>query len=82
MNIALDLAKLEKARPAEQPLPSSNINQAQEIVPDFLTAEDAVNQMLQNVKLCLSGDLRLSRLENSRVTHTMWVSHIAFVKLR
>lgn len=38
VNIALDLAKLEKARPAEQPAPSSNINQAQEIVPDFLTA--------------------------------------------
>ncbi len=82
MNIALDLAKLEKARPADNPLPSSNINQAQEIVPDFLQRQDAVNQMLQNVKLCLSGDYALSRLENSRVTHTMWVSHMRFVKLR
>ncbi len=37
VNIALDLAKLEKPDPRNNPLPSSNINQAQEIVPDFLT---------------------------------------------
>lgn len=35
VNIALDLAKLEKPDPRNNPHPSSNINQAQEIVPDF-----------------------------------------------
>lgn len=35
VNIALDLAKLEKPDPRNNPLPSSNIYQAQEIVPDF-----------------------------------------------
>ncbi|XPE64411.1 hypothetical protein ACNKHU_08385 [Shigella flexneri] len=39
MNITLDpLAKLKKPDPRNNPLPVKYINQAQEIVPDFLTA--------------------------------------------
>ncbi len=77
VNIALDLAKLEKARPAEQPAPVS-INQAQEIVPDFLTAARCRKSDATKCKVVSSVTYALSRLENSRVTHTMWVSHIAF----
>ena len=53
VNIALDLAKLEKARPAEQPAPRQVISiRHKKIVPDFFKQrQDAVNQMLQNVKV-------------------------------
>ncbi|MCW0135902.1 hypothetical protein OIU92_02510 [Escherichia coli] len=83
-NIALDLAKLEKPDPRNNPLLSSNINQAQEIVPDFLTAARCRKSDATKCKVVSSlVTYALSRLENSqRNPYDDGYRILRFVKLR